>query len=100
MKNKEINNKVDKNNLYRTKYNQLLTRFDIINKELNQLKKNKNNEELISENEALKKDLNILKRKDFDNNKTENNEYKKNEYKRLMDSFGFTRKKYKNQFLY
>ena len=25
---------------------------------------------------------------------------KKNEYKRLMDSFGFTRKKYKNQFLY
>ena len=24
----------------------------------------------------------------------------KNEYKRLMDSFGFTRKKYKNQFLY
>ena len=25
---------------------------------------------------------------------------KKNEYKRLMDSFGFTRKRYKNQFLY
>ena len=86
---KEINSNNEKNNLYKTKYNQLLTRFDIINKELNLLKKNKtNNEELISENKKLKEDLNnLLKKKDLsDNNnikannlicKTENNEPKK-----------------------
>ena len=86
---KEINSNNEKNNLYKTKYNQLLARFDIINKELNLLKKNKtNNEELISENKKLKEDLNnLLKKKDLsDNNnikannlicKTENNEPKK-----------------------
>lgn len=35
----EINSNTDKNNLLKTKYNQLLARFDIVNKELNLLKK-------------------------------------------------------------
>ena len=37
--------------MFKTKYNQLLARFDIVNKELTQFKKNKNiNEDLINEN--------------------------------------------------
>ena len=87
LKMKEINSNNDKNNLYKTKYNQLQTRFDIINKELNQMKKNKNiNEDLITENKKLKEDLNnLLKQKGINGNtnnkininKTENIELKK-----------------------
>ena len=70
LKIKEINSNSDKNNLYKTKYNQLLARFDIVNKENNQLRKNKtNNEALITENKKLKEDLNhLLKKKDIINN--------------------------------
>ena len=82
--------------MFKTKYNQLLARFDIVNKELTQFKKNKNiNEDLINENKKLKEELNniSLNKKDIDinmdtnineNNKDEINKYKK-KYKKLLD---------------
>ena len=93
---KEINTNTDKNVMFKTKYNQLLARFDIVNKELTQFKKNKNiNEDLINENKKLKEELNniSLNKKDIDinmdtningNNKDEINEYQK-KYKKLLD---------------
>ena len=66
LKLKEINSNVEKNNMYRTKYNELQVRFDIINKELIQLRKVKNKyNELMHEYESLKANYNnLLKNKD------------------------------------
>ena len=58
---KDINTNNDKNNLFKTKYNELLIRFDIVNKELNQLKKSKSKfNELQTEYEKLKSNYNML----------------------------------------
>ena len=82
-KNKEIHSNIDKNNLFKTKYNELLVRFDIVNKELNQLKKSKNKyNELITEHDKLKISFNNLlksqdKINDNKNKNEDNNEYKK-----------------------
>ena len=87
LKNKEINSNIDKNHLYKTKYNELLIRFDIINKELNQLKKSKNkNNELISEYDRLKENYNnLLKNQEiFDDNNNRKSKYDDNEYKKRI----------------
>ena len=80
-KNKENNSNLDKNHIYKTKYTELLTRFDIVNKELAQSKKTKSKyNELLSEHEKLKTNYNNLLKdqdKSDDNKKENNNEYKK-----------------------
>ena len=79
---KEINTNTDKNVMFKTKYNQLLARFDIVNKELTQFKKNKNiNEDLINENKKLKEELNniSLNKKAIDINMDTNNKDEINE---------------------
>ena len=64
--------------------------MDYYNRRQSEIKKGKTILPIIKEKNKIK----IVE----NNKKAES--VKKNEYKRLMDSFGFTRKKYKNQFLY